>query len=127
MADDRSRPDIQLICNVVVHDGGDVLLTRYDDAERWWLPGSDLEPYEHPDAACARILRGLEVHGLAPRLHHVESFRGRRGWHVMFNYDATLAGERSPATGDGRWFGAQALPRTAHGDWERGVIARVLA
>ena len=37
-------PEIQLIANAVITDGrGRVLLTRYDadDAERWWLPGTD--------------------------------------------------------------------------------------
>jgi ADP-ribose pyrophosphatase YjhB (NUDIX family) len=47
----EQQPEIQLIANLVVRrPDGRVLLVRYrDDDERWWLPGGDLEPYEHPD------------------------------------------------------------------------------
>lgn len=118
------RPDIQLIANIVITNGrSEVLLTRYrDDDERWWLPGSELHPYEHPDEACARALTDLGLAGVSAQLHHVESFRGRRGWHVMFNYrgDANTAGE------NGSWHPASALPATTHGEWERGVIAKAL-
>ena len=55
------QPDIQLIANAVITDRrGRVLLTHYDDNEsRWWLPGSNLEPYEHPEEALQRALAGL--------------------------------------------------------------------
>jgi hypothetical protein len=45
------QPDIQLIANAVITDRrGRVLLTRYDaDESRWWLPGSNLLPYEQAD------------------------------------------------------------------------------
>ena len=120
------QPDIQLIANAVVTDGkGRVLLTRYDDEPRWWLPGTDLKPYEHPDDALRRALDGLLAASTSSALHHVESFRGRRGWHVMFNH-RVKANVRS-ATGQGQWFAADALPRMAHGRWEQGVIAKVLA
>jgi ADP-ribose pyrophosphatase YjhB (NUDIX family) len=117
------RPDIQLIANVVITNAqGQVLLTRYrDDDDRWWLPGAELEPYEHPDAACARALAELGVTAAA-HLHHVESFRGRRGWHVMFNYRCPALVE---ACGDA-WHAPDALPPTAHGDWELGVIKAML-
>jgi len=121
-------PDVQLIANAVITDGdGRVLLTRYgDDAEdTWWLPGAQLAPYEHPDEALRRALDGLAAVNGAPALHHVESFRGRRGWHVMFNYLVHI--EAGAAGSDGRWFAAQALPRFAHGPWETGVIAKALA
>ena len=47
----EQQPDIQLIANLVVlRPDGNVLFVRYHaDDERWWLPGEDLEPYEHPD------------------------------------------------------------------------------
>ena len=124
-------PDIQLIANAVITDGrGRVLLTRYDgddagDAERWWLPGTDLKPYEHPDDALRRALDGLLQEPGRGSLHHVESFRGRRGWHVMFNHRVKASSKA--ATAQGQWFSADALPRMAHGRWEQGVIARVLA
>lgn len=120
---ETTRPDIQLIANLVItNDRGEVLLTRYqEDDERWWLPGSELEPYEHPDQACARALADLGINA-SPHLHHVESFRGRRGWHVMFNYgcNATAAGN------NGQWHSTGALPATTHGQWERSVIDAVL-
>jgi ADP-ribose pyrophosphatase YjhB (NUDIX family) len=120
------RPDLQLIANAVITDGQRrVLLTRYgDDDDTWWLPGAELNPYEHPDEALQRALDGLAA-AATGSLHHVDSFRGRRGWHVMFNYvvriDAGAAGE------EGQWFAADALPRFAHGAWEQGVIAKALA
>jgi ADP-ribose pyrophosphatase YjhB (NUDIX family) len=122
----EQRPDIQLIANVVVTNAqGQVLLTRYhEDDQRWWLPGAELEPYEHPDAACRRALQALGVSldpGASPRLHHVESFRGRRGWHVMFNYRC----ECQAATGS-TWHAPTALPPMQHCDWEHGVIQTVL-
>jgi ADP-ribose pyrophosphatase YjhB (NUDIX family) len=117
------RPDIQLIANVVItNDRGEVLLTRYrDDDPRWWLPGSELDPYEHPDQACARALADLGITA-SPRLHHIESFRGRRGWHVMFNYHC----EAAATNAQGQWHATGALPATTHGEWERGVIGKVL-
>ena len=121
------QPDIQLISNAVITDGkGRVLLTRYDadDAERWWLPGTDLKPFEHPDAALRRALDGLLSASKSSSLHHVESFRGRRGWHVMFNH--LVKANARAATPKGQWFAADALPRMAHGQWEHGVIAKAL-
>jgi ADP-ribose pyrophosphatase YjhB (NUDIX family) len=120
------QPEIQLIANAVVTDGrGRVLLTRYDDEDRWWLPGTDLTPYEHPDEAVQRALHTVLAGSTRCRLHHVESFRGRRGWHVMFNHRVTATAKS--ATGPSQWFAADALPRLAHGRWEREVIAKVLA
>jgi ADP-ribose pyrophosphatase YjhB (NUDIX family) len=119
------RPEIQLIANVVITNAqGQVLLTRYrEDDDRWWLPGAELEPYEHPDAAGARALADLGLR-CAARLHHVESFRGRRGWHVMFNYHAHSL-EAGEVGGEGTWHAANALPPMTHGDWEQKVIQAV--
>lgn len=122
------QPEIQLIANAVITDGrGRVLLTRYDDegVDRWWLPGANLLPYEHPDEALRRALDGLVAALKSSALHHVESFRGRRGWHVMFNHRVKV--NPKSASGQGQWFAADALPRMAHGQWEPGVIAKVLA
>lgn len=119
-------PAIQLIANAVIVDSRRrVLLTRYgdDDQDTWWLPGAELAPFEHPDEALQRALDGLAA---APAtLHHIESFRGRRGWHLMFNY-LVRADPAAPAA-DARWFAADALPPFAHGKWEPGVIAKVLS
>ena len=121
--------DVQLIANLVVRrPDGQILLIRYhEDDERWWLPGEDLEPYEHPDDAARRILAetfpGLEP--AAPAFHDIESFRGRRGWHVVFNYLVAADGD---ATADvpTDWFAPEDLPRTMHGAWERDVIGKML-
>ncbi len=122
------QPAIQLIASLVIATPGqEVLFVRYDpEEERWWLPGADLEPYEHPDEAARRILadlRGLSVRAM--RLHDVESFRGRRGWHVVFHYLVTAEGDPQAAP-PAQWFARSKLPRTMHGRWERDVVQRVL-
>jgi ADP-ribose pyrophosphatase YjhB (NUDIX family) len=126
-------PDIQVISSLVVQrENGDVLLVRHSpDDERWWLPGDDLVPYEHPDDAAKRFLErdapGLECG--EPRMVFVESFRGRRGWHVIFHYTVEARGEVQEGTEgihESGWFPAQDLPRTFHGSWERKVIERAL-
>lgn len=123
------QPDIQLIANlVVVRPDGHVLFVRYQaDDERWWLPGEDLEPYEHPDDRAQAILDGLP--GLtvtSVSMDEVESFRGRRGWHVIFTYRVDAEGE--PEAGfPVAWFPPDELPRTMHGRWERDRVDKVLA
>ena len=97
---EKANPEVQLISNIVVQDDdGRVLFVKYDlDDERWWLPGDDLVPYQHPDERAAEILNGLP--GLKCsnlEMKFIESFRGRRGWHVMFNYNAKGSGD---VTGD---------------------------
>jgi ADP-ribose pyrophosphatase YjhB (NUDIX family) len=124
----EKRPDIQLIANVVELDGnGSVLLAKYDpDGEKWWLPGGDMEPYEHPEERVAKILDGLGTLSLQDlQLAFVESFRGRRGWHIMFNYVAVGA-ETINLAADVQWFSIEALPKTKHGGWELEVIKRAI-
>jgi ADP-ribose pyrophosphatase YjhB (NUDIX family) len=121
-------PEIQLISNLVVtRPDGRVLLVKYDpDDERLWLPGGDLEPYEHPDEAADRVLKtlpGLSVKGR--ELSFIESFRGRRGWHVVFHYRVTAAGEPGGELAAG-WHEARALPPTAHRPWEQDSVTRAL-
>ena len=124
----EQQPEIQLIANLVVQrPDGQVLFVRYhSDDERWWLPGEDLEPYEHPDERARAILD--QMPGLAAEsveLAFIESFRGRRGWHVVFHYRVRADGEAAfdlPA----EWFPADALPRTVHGRWEREAVQRAL-
>ena len=122
-----TQPDIQVISSLVVRRGnGDVLLIRYDpDDERWWLPGDDLVPYEHPDDAAQRFLErdapSLEFEG--PEMLFVESFRGRRGWHVIFHYGVRAHGDAN-GEHETAWFAPDALPRTFHGSWERKVVGR---
>jgi hypothetical protein len=55
----------------------------------------------------------------------VESFRGRRGWHVVFHYRVEIDGD-SPAP-EAEWFAPDELPRAAHGAWERKAVERVLS
>ncbi len=117
----------QVIANLVVRNpDGEVLFVRYDpENEKWWLPGGDVEPYSHPDEAAAKILArigGIEVS--ACRLDYVDSFRGRRGWHLVFNYDVGADG--TPGGPDeAKWFAPDDMPRTMHGNWEKQVVARV--
>jgi ADP-ribose pyrophosphatase YjhB (NUDIX family) len=130
------QPPIQLIANLVVHNGDAVLLARYDASDesdpdegdiRWWLPGQELEPYEHPDEAARRALAaipGLVAEEVA--LAGVQSFRGRRGWHVSFDYRVTATGDPGADGVPAGWFSRHELPRTMHGRWERDVIDRLL-
>lgn len=122
------QPDIQLISNLVVEDeAGRILFVRYDpDDERWWLPGEDLEPYEHPDE---RARKELARFGLEPdrmEMVFVESFRGRRGWHVVFHYRVRGKGDLKNVY-RAEWFPVDALPRTMHGRWEHDAVKRVLS
>jgi ADP-ribose pyrophosphatase YjhB (NUDIX family) len=124
----EQQPEIQLIASLVVQrPDGRVLLVRYvAEDERWWLPGEDLEPYEHPDdraRATLERLGGLTATSFS--LAFVESFRGRRGWHVVFHY--LVAAEGDPdAEYPSSWFAADDLPRTMHGRWEREAVQRAL-
>jgi ADP-ribose pyrophosphatase YjhB (NUDIX family) len=118
---------IQLTANVIIISADrKVLLTRYDeDDERMWIPDASLNEYEHPDAAANRAVADVGVMTNATlTLNHIESFRGRRGWHVMFNYlvriDATTESKNAI------WYDAMNLPQTAHGEWEKGVIVKAL-
>lgn len=129
-------PAIQLIANLVVAEGDRVLLARYDpgteldatDADtRWWLPARELEPYEHPDGAARQALAeigGLEVDRID--LVRVQSFRGRRGWHISFDYRVAAGGQPADGRIPAAWFRRDGLPRTMHGRWERETIEAVL-
>jgi len=122
-------PEIQLIANLVVRRGdGRVLMVRYDpEDERWWLPGGDLQPYEHPDEAAERVLAalpGVELRGR--RLAFVDSFRGRRGWHVVFHFLVEAEGEAACDVPTA-WHAPDDLPRTAHRPWEEDSVRRALA
>ena len=121
-------PDIQLFCNLVIRrpDGRVMLVKPEAGDERWWLPWADLEPYQHPDDAVQAALKRMGLLGARVRFAQVQSFRGRRGWHVTFDYlveasgDAT--GEMNPA-----WFPANDLPCPNHGEWEKNVVRDVIA
>jgi ADP-ribose pyrophosphatase YjhB (NUDIX family) len=124
------QPAIQLIADVVaLNDAGQVLLARYGDADdtspRWWLPAGELEPYEHPDDVARTALGELGVSVESLTLHRIRSFRGRRGWHVMFDYRAEVGGD---PRGDipAAWHDPADLPPTAHGSHERETIGDVL-
>lgn len=129
-------PAIQLIANLVVQrDDSHVLLAQYNpggetdepDAEvRWWLPAHELDPYQHPDAAAQQAIDeigGLEV--LDITLHRIQSFRGRRGWHLSFDYRVLASGQPSESHVPAAWFDPDDLPPTMHGNWERDTIAAV--
>jgi hypothetical protein len=118
---------VQLIVNVVAHDAqGSVALTRYDaDDARWWLPGAELAPFEHPDAIASEVAADIIGQAAEVSLHHIESFRGRRGWHMMFNYVMQLPAGASCAPSFSL-HDSRALPTTFHGEWEARVVARAL-
>ncbi len=127
------QPPIQLIANLVIERLPDeVLLARYDpddeidepDAERrWWLPAHELEPYQHPEDA-ARIalddIGGLTVE--SSTLSRIQSFRGRRGWHISFDFHVRAKGEPTSARIPAAWYHVDDLPPTMHGNWERDTI-----
>jgi ADP-ribose pyrophosphatase YjhB (NUDIX family) len=122
------RPEIQLIVNLVVHDSdGRVLLVEGNtEGERWALPGWELEPYEHPDDGVRQLLDDyLGLPDASASLAFVDSFRGRRGWHVTFNYRAEASGETS-CERPTDWFELADFPRTVHGRWERDVVVKAL-
>lgn len=132
-----NRPAIQLIANLVAHDDhGRVLLARYDptgeiddtDAEaRWWLPAHELDDYQHPDAAARIALDEIEgVDARSLRLSRVQSFRGRRGWHISFDYSVVAIGDPTGGAVPARFFDRTDLPATMHGNWERETIDAVL-
>jgi ADP-ribose pyrophosphatase YjhB (NUDIX family) len=124
----QPKADIQLTSNVVVTSpNGQILLTQYDeDDDRMWIPGASINEYEHPDTAAIRALADIGLTStLVTKLSHIESFRGRRGWHVMFNYLVVLDSEQ--VNTQAKWFDANKLPRTAHGDWETEVILKALS
>ncbi len=117
----------QVIANLVVTDRhGRVLFVRHDpDNGKWWLPGRDVEPYTHPDDTAGAVLD--EMAGLdagKPKFDHVESFRGRRGWHLVFHYRAGATGAPDDDALS-RWCSADDLPVTAHGGWEKGIVAKL--
>jgi ADP-ribose pyrophosphatase YjhB (NUDIX family) len=123
----ESQPEVQLISNLIVtRDDGSVMFVRYDsDDDRWWLPGEDLEPYEHPDERARKELARFALDG-QPEMVFIESFRGRRGWHVMFHYRVLVNGEAGGDYETG-WFAPDQLPRTMHGRWEHDSVKRVLS
>lgn len=117
----------QVIANLVVTDRASrVLFVRHDpDSGKWWLPGRDVEPYTHPDDTARAVLAdlaGLET--CVPEFDHVESFRGRRGWHLVFHYRAGIKGT---LIGDAhsQWCSTDDLPVTAHGGWEKAVVEKL--
>ncbi|MDE0046137.1 MAG: hypothetical protein OXU19_09795 [bacterium] len=117
----------QVIANLVVTDrDGHVLFVRHDpDSEKWWLPGRDVEPYTHPDDTAGAVLAdltGLET--VKPEFDHVESFRGRRGWHLVFHYRVRAKG-RPVYDALSQWYPAEDLPVTAHGGWEKAVVKKL--
>jgi len=120
--------NVQLIVNLVaLNERGEIALTRYEtEDERWWLPGSDLQPFAHPDALAAELAASISPQLPTPNLHHLESFRGRRGWHLMFNYLARLPAQAT-CDPDYTLFPSSALPRMFHGTWERSVIDKMRA
>lgn len=132
------EPAIQLIANLVVQrPDGQVLLAQYNrDNEssepnptaRWWLPAHELDQYQHPDDAASHAIDsigGLEVGSID--LVRVQSFEGRRGWHISFDYCVRASGDPTSAEIPAAWFSLEEFPATMHGAWERQTIDAVLS
>lgn len=131
-----NTPAIQLIANLVVRrDDGRVLLVRYNPTgeidepgadARWWLPAHELDPYQHPDDAAQFAvdeIGGLNAEDIT--LNRVQSFRGRRGWHISFDYLVHANGEPASTAIPAAWYDTNDLPPTMHGNWERDTIEAV--
>ena len=117
--------DVQIIANIVVSDeAGRVLLTQYNPSvDKWWLPGGDVEPFTHPDEQAKKILGDLNVTTQRLDFKRVQSFRGRRGWHLVFDY---LAVANADVVADATWFNVSELPEMMHGEWEKSVVGDLL-
>lgn len=124
--DKDENPDIQVISNlVVINSQGKVLLTQYNpEVDRWWLPGGDVTPFTHPDDTANAIVDTLALSVDSLEFQRVQSFRGRRGWHLAFDY--LVNAEGTPAN-PADWFDLNNLPKTMHGDWEGSVVRDLLA
>ena len=98
-----SQPEIQLIANVVAtNPSGEVLFVKYDlEDERWWLPGGDLEPYEHPDDRAGYRVQGGDLIGTElvedVATHRLDVLR-RSGLDRV----PTVAGEADPRASQGK-------------------------
>ena len=127
MAEEK-RPDIQLFCNLVIRSAerGYLFVQYNPDDERWWLPYADLETYQHPDDAVEQALKqfpGLSIK--RSEMIQIQSFRGRAGWHITFDYIVECEGEpdfKLPTA----WFPIENPPKTVHGKWEIEVIRQVV-
>jgi len=96
---------------IVRHQDGRVLFLHGPEEDRWWLPGEDMQAYETPAEAVRRIIGKLgSLTWTEARLRGVDSFRGRRGWHVMFHYlvEATTLEPTSRYVCE--WFPPTSLP-----------------
>lgn len=111
-----------------------VLLARYNPEQetdepgerRWWLPAHELTPYQHPDDATRIALD--EIGGLtieSSTLSRIQSFRGRRGWPISFDFHVRASGEPASAHVPAAWHAIDNLPATTHGNWERDTILAV--
>ena len=123
-----NTPEIQLISNVVVRDESGRVLFLLDkaDGQRWWLPGEDLTAFQHPEERAKQVLDRLSwLSWDQIELVKVQSFRGRRGWHVMFDY--LVKGSGQPTDESAAWFAVGEFPRTMHGQWEAETVSAVLA
>jgi hypothetical protein len=124
---DGANPDVQLISNlVVVNDHGEILFVRPDlSDDRWWLPSADLAPYQHPNERAEQVLKAIPgLDWLEPRMMKVESFRGRRGWHIMFDYYVRARGEVDGTRAG--WYPLDNFPRTMHGPYEKATVQHIL-
>jgi len=126
----NDQPKIDLICNVVIKRASDekVLLVKYKkDDDRWWIPSETLVPYEHPDEVALKVIKNTG--GLTNKylnFSEIESFRGRTGWHIMFNY-LTEVEPKGECEVTSEWFSPNNLPQMVHGKWEKSVIDKALS
>lgn len=122
----------KLIADVTLFSDGDVLLVKYKDGNKydhqkgWFLPDDLLLEFEHPEDAAIRILKEqLNISGIVPDLHTVESFTGKdESWHLVFHYKAVVplhtVIKKSEDISEYDWFDIKDLPdkkETAHNGW----------
>lgn len=117
--------DIQVVVNLIVVNGDSqvLYLKRDPKLEKWWLPGEDVEPFTHPDAQATKIAASIGLTHDPIQYRRLQSFRGRRGWHLMFDYLVEANGSVSEPY---RWFDIGSPPTSMHGEWERSVVHAVL-
>jgi ADP-ribose pyrophosphatase YjhB (NUDIX family) len=131
----------KLVADVALYADGEVLLVKYDDAQKydgeagWFLPDDYLRRVEHPADAAARIVRGqLGIEAPPLELAEIESFAGRDGtWHLIFHYrgevSEAMAVDCGATVADAQWFGLSDLPpaeEVAHHGWALDVIGKML-
>ncbi|MBM3601196.1 MAG: NUDIX domain-containing protein [Alphaproteobacteria bacterium] len=127
----------KMIVGLIVRSVDTILFVRYasarDGQTGWFLPDDLINEFEHPDDAARRVLgTKLGLGEVAPKLNHIESFKGRdQSWHLAFHYLAHVERPEhvtlSADLAEMRWFALGKLPPRAdiaHHGWALSVLTR---